>query len=461
MATTGSAIAARGSATDTAVAEVSRPKFTGQQRLICGTAIIGFVFAIYMYLMLPLIIGPAASELLGAPPGSPAMNLWVGRMFWIPAVCGGIFGLLGGYMIDRIGRLKVLVGSILLYGLSAVASGFATSMPALLIFRCGIFVGVAVEFVAAITWLAELFPDQKQREAAIGYTQAAQSFGGYLVAEAYYLSVTHAHNLPAVNGVQEGWRYTMLTGLIPVVIILALAPFLPESRVWQEKKRAGTLKRPSLVELFAPGFLRTTLCTTIMMACVFGAASGAIQQMPRVVPSVPEMQGVDRTVQQQTVGTVAQYQEVGGIVGRFLLAFLASRIISRRKLLWLFQVPGLFILPFVFLFAPTSLAIAKWGIFFVAFTTISQLSFWGNYLPGAFPTYLRGTGEGFAANVGGRMVGNTIALITTSLIVSMPGANPGTKLAYAAGLVGTSVYIISFITSFWLPEPKHREALHE
>lgn len=328
-------------------------------------------------------------------------------------------------------------------------------MPMLLVLRCGIFVGVSVEFVAAITWLAELFPDQKQREAAIGYTQAAQSFGGYLVAEAYYLSVTFAHSLPLVNGVQEGWRYTMMTGIIPVILILALARFLPESPVWQQKKLAGTLKRPNITELFAPEFLRTTLCTTIMMACVFGAASGAIQQMPRVVPSVPELQGVNRTVQQQQVGVVAKYQEIGGIAGRFLLAFLASRIVSRRKLLWLFQVPGLFILPFVFLFAPTGLEIAKWGIFFVAFTTIAQLSFWGNYLPGAFPTYLRGTGEGFAANVGGRMVGNTIALVTTSLIISMPGANPGTKLAYAAALVGTAVYIVSFVTSFWLPEPKH------
>jgi hypothetical protein len=192
-----------------------------------------------------------------------------------------------------------------------------------------------------------------------------------------------------------------------------------------------------------------------MMACVFGAASGAIQQMPRVVPGVPELAGASRVVQQQAVSVVALYQEVGGIAGRLLLAFLASRILSKRKLLWLFQIPGLFILPFVFLFSPSGLEVAKWGIALVAFTTISQLSFWGNYLPGAFPTYLRGTGEGFAANVGGRMVGNTIAMITTSLVASMPGGNAGTRLAYAAAAVGTTVYVISFITSFWLPEPKH------
>ena len=39
----------------------------------------------------------------------------------------------------------------------------------LLILRCTTFVGVCVEFVAAVAWLAELFPNPKQREAVLGY----------------------------------------------------------------------------------------------------------------------------------------------------------------------------------------------------------------------------------------------------------------------------------------------------
>ena len=82
----------------------------------------------------------------------------------------------------------------------------------------------------------------------------------------------------------------------------------------------------------------------------------------------------------------------------------------------------------------------------------------GNYLPRMYPTYLRGTGESFAANVGGRMFGTTAALVTTQLASFMPGTSAPTKLAYAAALVGTTVYVIGFISSFRLPEPK-REAL--
>ena len=51
----------------------------------------------------------------------------------------------------------------------------------LLVFRCLVFIGVCVEFVAAVAWLAELFPDRDQREKVLGYTQAFSSFGGLLV----------------------------------------------------------------------------------------------------------------------------------------------------------------------------------------------------------------------------------------------------------------------------------------
>jgi hypothetical protein len=131
------------------------------------------------------------------------------------------------------------------------------------------------------------------------------------------------------------------------------------------------------------------------------------------------------------------------------------RIIGRRRLLWLFQVPGMILLPLVFLFpATSSLFWLKWGIFAVGLLTIAQFSFWGNYLPRVYPTYLRGTGESFAANVGGRMIGTCAALVTTQLVVHMPGASAPTKLAYASALVGTTAYVIGFIASFWLPEPE-------
>src|SRR5581483_66343 len=113
----------------------------------------------------------------------------------------------------------------------------------------------------------------------------------------------------------------------------------------------------------------------------------------------------------------------------------------------------------VFLFPATNnLAVLRWGVFVVGLLTIAQFSFWGNYLPRVYPTYLRGTGESFAANVGGRMFGTTAALVTTQLANLMPGAAAPMRLAYAAAAVGTAVYLVGFVLSFTLPEPQ-REAL--
>lgn len=433
---------------------VSAASLTPVQWLICVIAAIGFAFDTYELLMLPLIVRPALSELLAVPANSPQVNSWVGFLQYIPAVCGGIFGLIGGYLTDLLGRRRVLVWSILLYAFSAFAAGFSTSVGALLFWRCCTFVGVCVEFVAAVAWLAELFDDPKQRERVIGYTQAFGSIGGILVTGAYYLAVTYGSSLPAILGGHEAWRYTLMSGLIPAIPLIVIRPFLPESPEWERKRKAGTLKRPSFRQLFDDQFRRTTIVSTVLMACVYGAAFGAIQQMPRVVPGLAEVRGLARPAIEQTVSAVQWYQEMGGLLGRILLAFLVARILSRRQLLRVFQIPGLILLPIVFLLAPSSsVSVVKWGIFFVGLMTIAQMSFWGNYLPGAYPVHLRGTGESFAANVGGRMIGTSAALITTQLVPAMPGGVVPVQLAYACALVGTIIYVIGFVVSFWLPEP--------
>jgi MFS family permease len=434
------------------------PRLTSIQWLICIIAVIGFAFDTYELLMLPLIIRPALETIGGLQFGSPAYNEWRDLFFYVPAVSGGIFGLLGGYLTDRFGRRRVLTWSILVYAISAFAAGFATSLPMLLFLRCTTFIGVCVEFVAAVAWLAELFPNPKQREAVLGYTQAFSSLGGVMVSGVAYLIAISINSLPMIHGGRENWRYLLISGLIPAIPLIIIRPFLPESPVWQEKKAAGTLRRPSFVQLLRPEFRKTTLVTAAMFACCLAAAFGAIQQTPQIVPGLPEVRGLPRPQQQGIVASVQFYQEIGGLVGRFLLAFLAIRIASRRNLLRIFQIPGLILIPLVFIFpAVSSLWWLKWGIFFAGMLTIAQMSFWGNYLPRVYPTHLRGTGESFAANIGGRMIGTSAALLTTQIAAVMPGTTPATHLAYAAAVVAFLVFGLGLILSFFLPEPQKDE----
>lgn len=668
------------------MSETSRgPRLTPIQWVICGVAALGFAFDIYELLMLPLIVRPALLELAGqgVVPGSEEFATHVGRLFYIPAVAGGLFGLWGGWLIDRFGRRRVLVWSILIYSVSPLGAAFSTTVNQLLFFRCTTFIGVSVEFVAAVAWLAELFPEPKLREKVLGFTQAFSSIGGIMVAFANGLVIAYADQLPALGNLfgpiddpHAPWRYTLVTGLIPAIPIMLLLPFLPESPMWLKKRTEGTLKRPSLRAIFSPELRRTTLITTLMFAMSYGAAFGALQQIPRIIPALPEVKqeitnklqtahkagnvaagftlaerlqegigaekdldaavklyeeasakgyapaqnqlaklylegqgvpkdadkavevfqklaeqefapaqfelgrlflqgsGVSKDVQQavnlfrkaaekgfapaqfalgmaylegegiekdlenayhwlylasnqkqslkklkqplqnlkqslknlkkqllpeqlaksqqkaqdfkpkktpptkeekevkksiigltiqSNAANVTKVQEIGGLAGRVLLAFLVVVIVSRRAVIRMFQVPGLVVMPLVFVYAATTdINYLYVGVFFAGLLTVGQFSFWGNYLPRVYPLHLRGTGQSFAANIGGRMFGTFFAWITTTVAVQsfVPGESPAVKLAYTAGAVAFTVYLVGFIASFWLPEPE-TEALPE
>jgi len=464
--------------------------------LVCAIAAIGFAFDIYELLMLPLVIKPALAALGGMTPegtpllvpGSPEYTKWARALFFVPALAGGVFGLLGGYLTDLLGRRRVLTYSILLYAFSALAAGFATSLPILLFFRCLVFIGVCVEFVAAVAWLAELFPNREQRERVLGWTQAFSSLGGLLVGSANVLAARYADTLPVIQGGHEAWRYTLISGVIPALPLILIRPFLPESPVWEEKKRAGTLRRPSIRELFSPALIRTTVVTTLVFAASYGIAFGAIQQLPQILggpkghaailataktaqdeavaaaekagkPAPPpgRLKAIAGNATDEAVATVTIWQEIGGLVGRVLLAFAALRIVGRRTLLRLFQWPALLVVPALFWWISTqltnadSLPLIKAGIFVAGLFTVSQFSFWGNYIPLVFPTHLRGTGESFAANIGGRVLGTAAAWLTLTFSAATP-PNP-VRIALAGAAVAGAYALVGVILTHWLPEP--------
>jgi MFS family permease len=422
-------------------------------------AALGFLFDIYEILAGPLIVQPAVEELGGFRPGSPEYRRWAASLFWFPPLIGGFCGLWGGYLTDRLGRRRVLMWSIWLYTLAALGAGTAASLETLLVFRVVAFAGVCVEFVAAVAWLSELFTEPRTREAVIGYTQAFSSLGGLLASGAFYAANSLGARLPEIHGSHSAWRYTLLFGLAPALALAIIRPWLPESPEWQRRRAEGTLKRPSLAELFRPQFRRATVVTFLLFACGYGAAFGTIQQSPQVAQGLPEVSALTEAERGQAVASVQAAQEIGGLAGRLLAAGLGLYIASRRTLLRLFLIPGLALTPLVFLYTSThSLELFRAGIFLAGITTVAQLNFLGNYVPRIYPVYLRGTGEGFAANVGGRMVGTFASYLVTHLAVAMPAGSAAAKLSYAAAAVGVLVYAGALLASFWLPEPQERPA---
>jgi hypothetical protein len=349
-----------------------------------------------------------------------------------------------------------------------------------------------------VAWLAELFREPVQREKVLGYTQAFSSLGGIMIAGANILAAKFALDFPAIHGGHEAWRYTLISGVIPALPLILIRPFLPESPEWQRKRDAGTLKRPNIFELFSPALVRTTILTTLVFAASYGIAFGAIQQLPQIIGAAgigtpaerghkeiiatakaavgkaaadakaagqpdltpPQRRQIGANASDEAVAKVSSAQELGGLVGRVLFAILATVIISRRALLRVFQIPALIFVPLFFWWVAgnlqgDTLTLVKIGIFLAGLLTVAQFSFWGNYIPLVFPLHLRGTGESFAANIGGRVIGTAAAWFTISLSESKPPSPE--KIAIMGALVAGAYALIGAILTHWLPEPKHEE----
>ena len=473
---------------------MSQPsKFTTTTWLIIIIASIGFLFDTYELLMTPLVAAPAIAELLKVPMNNPMVTDWVGKLLWIAALCGGVFGLLGGWLVDRFGRKTIMAASIFMYSLSPFCAAFATSLPMFVFFRSTTFIGVCVEFVAAITWLAEVFSDKKEKEKWLGITQAFASLGGLLVTGVSVWISKHGADLshmglPIALGATDpgSWRYLLMTGILPAIPIALLLPFVPESQVWKDRRAAGSLKRPSFGALFSPELRRVTLVTAALSACAYGIAFGALQvTVARVTPGLPELKAESKALaplrkeaealnielnkldgkdpaRKELIGKIKAnfgqqkplndkvkamgdkvqlHQELGGLVGRIILAVLLLPLTYFK----LFEQGG-----------PAFL----WAYGVCGLLTVAQFSYFGEYLPKVFPLHLRGTGGSFATNVGGRMIGTSMAFVTTSFVApKLAGAGPllPYHVAMAAGYVGTGIAVLSFIIGFLLPEPKSED----
>lgn len=488
----------------------STPRISLTHWLIIIIASIGFLFDTYELLMTPLVAAPAIAELLKVPTNNPLVTEWVGKLLWISALCGGVFGLLGGWLVDRFGRKTVMAGSIFLYSLSPFAAAYSSTLPVFVFFRSTTFIGVCVEFVAAITWLSEVFLDRKQKEKWLGITQAFASLGGVCVTMMSIWISKHMADLPHMalpllpDGSINSWRYLLMTGFLPAIPIALLLPFVPESQIWKEKRAAGTLKRPSFRALFAPELRRVTILTALLSACAYGIAFGALQvTVARVTPGLPELKpqaaalaplrkeadDLNRQLNalplndpgrkdlvakikenfgrqkpsndkvKEMSDTVQFHQEMGGLAGRILLAILLIVGMSRLALIKVFQIPALIILPFTyFLLFEQGGSTFLWAYAFCGLVTVAQFSYFGEYLPKVFPLHLRGTGGSFATNVGGRMIGTSMATLNTGWLAPLLAGGVQmvrpSHVAMAAGIIATSLAAMALIGGLLLPEPK-------
>jgi MFS transporter, SP family, galactose:H+ symporter len=138
------------------------------------------------------------------------------------AIAGAAIGAaMAGYLSDRAGRRRVILGAGLLFVAGAVISAAAPGVTVLLIGR--FLVGLAIGVASLLTplYLAEIAP-ARHRGAIVSLNQLCIT-GGILVS--YLVGFAFA-------GVSGGWRWMLALGVLPGIILSAGMLFLPESPRW-------------------------------------------------------------------------------------------------------------------------------------------------------------------------------------------------------------------------------------
>ncbi|HTI82297.1 MAG TPA: sugar porter family MFS transporter [Acetobacteraceae bacterium] len=138
------------------------------------------------------------------------------------ALAGATIGAaVAGYLSDRMGRRRIILGAGLLFIAGAIISAFAQGVPVLLIGR--FLVGLAIGTASMLTplYLAEIAP-ANDRGAIVSLNQLCITAG---ILVSYLVGYALAH-------MSDGWRWMLALGAVPGVVLSLGMLVLPESPRW-------------------------------------------------------------------------------------------------------------------------------------------------------------------------------------------------------------------------------------
>jgi MFS family permease len=222
--------------------------------------------------LFPLIARPALMQMQqaqGLALSDAFVAQWMGyatAAFLIGAAGGGVvFGWLG----DRIGRVRAMAASILVYSLFTGLIYFAQEPWHLCVVRFIAALGMGGEWSLGIALVMEVWPE-KHRPLMAGIIGAAANVGFALIAVfAIFFKVTI-----------DSWRWVALIGAAPALLTFGFRLFVPESEKWQAAVKASPTKIRPLQEIFGPQLWRTTLIATALTSVALIGTWGSVQWLP-------------------------------------------------------------------------------------------------------------------------------------------------------------------------------------
>ena len=318
------------------------------------------------------------------------------------AVGGLAFAQLG----DRIGRVRTLGWSVVLYSIATGGMALAPSAGWLMGFRFLAGIGTGGEWSVGFALIAEVWP-RARRGAVGGVVSAMFNLGTFL----------------AIGFFQSGlsWRWAFGLMVLPALGVGWLRRRVPESPVWlglQAARASATvdpatensIRRLPVIAVFRGHLLGAVMKLTAIFALVNFAFYAFSTIFINYLQQSAAQGGLGLTSRGQAPFQIVL--NLGGMVGGLLAGALSDRL-GRRAGFALFASVGAGGYALLYFLIHAGDAGARlYVVFAIICTSFGIGSVLGSLSSEMFPTHLRSTGPGVSQNIGkgaGGMLGPALA----------------------------------------------------
>lgn len=402
---------------------------TSQQRRALIAAALGWMLDAFDVMLYALVVSHIMLDLSMSKSVAGLLNT-------LTLLASGIGGIVFGFIADRIGRTRALMGSIITYSICSFASGLSTSILMLAVFRFVLGLGMGGEWNTGATLVAETWPDHL-RARALALVQSSWAIGYALAA--------------IVAGVMlrfTNWRYVFFVGILPALVTLWIQKDVHEPEMWRARRSVGAQalaasNEITFTDLFSSRFARSTLALLFMNLFGMFAWWGLFTWIPPYL-SLPVEKGGRGFGVMNTTTLLVVLNLCGMFPGYAGFGWVADRM-GRRRGFILYTFIAAVLVP-LYAMARSSTALMILGAL-VAFFGTGFFSGSGIIASELFPTSVRARALGFTYN-GARAL-SSIA----PFVIGRIGERRGLDAAfYLCGLM----FLFSSLVAMLIPETRGR-----
>jgi MFS transporter, putative metabolite:H+ symporter len=352
------------------------------------------------------------------------------NMQMVGMLAGGIFfGILG----DRVGRVALLFGSILLYSVANIANGFVhTSIEAYAIWRFIAGFGLAGELGGGITLVTEVLP------------KALRGYGTTIISTVGVFGAV----IGGLVAQKVNWHTAYFIGGGLGLVLLVLRMSVAESKMFQQLKTdSAQTARGNFFMLFtnAKRFMKYLRCILIGLPlwCIVGI----------LVAFSPEISGALKIQGEVKVAQAIAFCYLGITFGGFASGYFSQLLRSRRKILFAFLIFTSTAMTAYFFCAGQSN-----GTFYLVILLLGfGVGYWTVFATIAaeqFGTNIRAT---VATTVPNFVRGATVPLTLAFNHFKLAFANPQSGIIISAATVSFACVLIAFWALHGLEETYDKE----